>query len=167
MKRFIGLALILLCLFSLTGCGGETLKVEYDEASLYTGGDIRLSLTYASPTTETVKILVENKSGYELTYGQPFLSFSRRTSGGWKTIVPDPNWAYTAEGYWLSPGESVELEVSTKRYLDGLKTDKQYRACFEFWYSPENSEDEGNGNFGNGARCAYVVHDFSLSGATE
>lgn len=162
MKRLLTLVLALVCLLSLVGCrGGETVKVEYDEASLYTGSDIKISLISASPTTETVRFLVENGSGRVLTYGQPFITFSRKTPGGWKTIEPDPNWAYTAEGYILSPGDSVELEASTKRYLAGLRTDTKYRACFEFWYSETDPEADEN-IFQSTYKKAYLVYDFTL-----
>lgn len=166
MKRILSLALALLCLLGFGGCSSETVKVEYDEAALYTGGDIKISLISASPSTETVRFLVENGSEYELTYGQPFLTFARKTLGGWKHIEQDPNWAYTAEGYILAPGESVELEASTERYLAGLRDCKDYRACFEFWYSEENPEANGS-SFQNTNKNAYIVCDFSLKGAVE
>ena len=61
MKRLISLMLALAWLLSLAGCKDyETVKVEYDEDTLYTGGDIRLTQTDISPETETVRILVEN-----------------------------------------------------------------------------------------------------------
>ena len=168
MKRLLSLVLSLLCILSLAGCKySESVKVEYDEAGLYTGGDIGLTMTCISPATETVKILVENHSEYSLTYGQPFLTFARKTLGGWKRIEQDPNWAYTAEGYTLAPGESVELEASTERYLAGLRDGKDYRACFEFWYSEENPEANESGNFQPIMRSAYLVHDFSLTNVTE
>jgi len=168
MKRLLSLALALACLLSLSGCKYfETVKVEYDEDALYTVGDIRLTCTYFSPATETVKILVENGSEYELSYGQPFLTFSRKTLFGWKCIEPNPNWAYTMEGYTLAPGESVELEASTQRYLVRLDGDKQYRACFEFSYCTENPEADGSGNFQPIMHNSYLVHDFSFSRTVE
>lgn len=164
----ISLALTLLCILSLAGCKhSETVKVEYDEAELYTAGDIGLTMTCISPATETVKILVENGSEYELSYGQPFLTFSRKTLFGWKCIEPNPNWAYTLEGYTLAPGESVELEASTERYLVGLLDGKNYRACFEFWYSAENPEADENGNFQPIMHNTYLVCDFKLPDVVE
>ena len=168
MKRLLSLALALVLLGGLAGCRhSETVKVEYDEAGLYTGGDIGLTLTYMDPATETVKILVENGSEYELNYGQPFLTFSRKTLFGWKHIEQDPNWAYTMEGYTLDPGESVELEASTERYLAGLRDGKDYRAYFEFSYYTDNPEADGSGNFRSMMHSAYLTHDFSLKGAVE
>lgn len=168
MKRLISLALTLVCLLSLVGCKYfETVKVEYDEDALYTGGDIRLTRTDIDPDTETIKILVENGSAYELSYGQPFLTFSRKTLFGWKCIEPDPNWAYTMEGYTLAPGESVELEASTQRYLVRLDGDRQYRAYFEFSYRTENPEADSSGNFQPIMHNAYLVHDFNFSRTVE
>ena len=168
MKRLISLMLALAWLLSLAGCKDyETVKVEYDEDTLYTGGDIRLTQADISPETETVRILVENGSEYELSYGQPFLTFSRKTLFGWKCIEPNPNWAYTMEGYTLAPGESVELEASTQRYLLGLHDGKDYRACFEFFYYTENPEADDGGNTQPIMHSAYLVCDFSLAGAVE
>lgn len=168
MKRLVSLVLVLACLLSLAGCKYfETVKVEYDEDRLYTGGDIRLTHTDINPDTETVKILVENGSEYELSYGQPFLTFSRKTLFGWKCIEPDPNWAYTMEAHTIAPGESVELEASTQRYLVGLHGDKDYRACFEFFYCTENPEADESGNTQPIMHSAYLVYDFSFSRTVE
>ena len=164
MKRLLSLFLALVCALCLAGCRyAETVRVDYDEEGLYTGGDIHITLTHIAPSLETVSFRIENSSEHELSYGQPFFSFSRKTPGGWKRIEADPNWAYTMEGYTLAPGKSVELTVSTERYLVGIHDGKTYRACFEFFYFTDNPEADGSGNFQPTMHSAYLTYDFRLA----
>ncbi len=162
MKKLLSLLLALSCLMSLAACGGESIRMEYDADKLYPGNDIHLTFLYADSAAESVKILVENNSSHELIFGHPFFTFSRKTAGGWKCISPDPNWAYTLEACYLSPGESAELEMSTVRYLEELRPEETYRACFEFWYSTDNPEADGSGNFQSIQHEAYLLCDFEI-----
>ena len=61
----------------------------------------------------------------------------------------------------VSGSESVELEVSTERYLTRLDTEKDYRACFEFCYSTEAPKADGD-KFRNTMQKAYFVCDSFL-----
>lgn len=137
MRRWI--ALLLAVVLTATGCAAPKPQTAPTEAlgvvsgrteTDFPGVEIRI-LGYDPADGGTVTVVWENKTEYEVTYGEAY-TIQRQGEDCWINCQRQPGLAFTAIGYLLMPGQT-RTEQYSLRYTYDVSVPGTYRfesTCF-------------------------------------